>query len=208
MVLNIVWNFGIGQKLHFESISMCDTVFGCTSLCTLILCWLEKCGKISANIMDGDDDNNHSETAQVEKSCFSYGFRPIYYFSRAIGLMPYTVIYNLNGEIQEHRFHIRDALWLLSSFCLYLSVILHVFRDMKLPQDPNSTMYIFILGNARIIHFTVKRDCFFWKEQVCQEELDAVVIVQIASIHVTIHSFESVIFESLIQKRILLVKIR
>lgn len=124
----------------------------------LLLCWLEKWGKISANIMDGD--NNHSETVQVEKSCFSYGFRPIHYFSRAIGLMPYTVVYNLNGEIQEHRFHIRDGLWLLSSICLYLLVILHVFRDMKLPQDPNSTMYIYILGNAEIIHFPSKRSCF------------------------------------------------
>lgn len=94
-----------------------------------------------------DDNNKQSEKVQVEKICFSYGFRPIYYFSRVIGLMPYSMVYNLNGEIQDHRIYIRDGLWLVTSISLYISVILHVFRDMKLPQDPNSTLYIFILGN-------------------------------------------------------------
>lgn len=95
-----------------------------------------------------DENIKQSEKAQVENVCFSYGFQPIYYFSRAIGLMPYSVVYNnSNGEIQAHRIYIRDGLWLVVSLCVYISVILHVFRDMKLPQDPNSTLYIFVLGN-------------------------------------------------------------
>lgn len=103
-----------------------------------------------------DDENNHSEKVQVEHGCFSYGFRPIYYFSRVIGLMPYSMVHNKNGEIQEHRIYYRDGLWILTSISLYISVILHVFRDMKLPKDPNSTLYIFILGNAQLQNFQKK----------------------------------------------------
>lgn len=145
-----------------------------------------------------DDDNNQSNAVQVEKSCFSYGFRPIYYFSRALGLMPYSVIYNLNGEIQEHRFHIGDGLWLLSSSCLYIVVIVHVCRDMKLPEEPNSTMYIFILGNDEIISFNFRTQlCFHIKKS----RIDPIYINS-ADMRIWNHCnsevrFESVLFEPL-----------
>lgn len=94
-----------------------------------------------------NENNKLSQKVQAERICFSYGFQPIYYFSRVIGLMPYSLVYNSNGEIQEHRIYIRDGLWLATSIFVYSSVILHVFRDMKLPEDSNSTLYIFVLGN-------------------------------------------------------------
>lgn len=58
---------------------------------------------------------------------FVYCFRPVYYFSRIFGFMPFTVIYDSNGTIQGPKIRVFDILWLiLSMFVQILSPILYI----------------------------------------------------------------------------------
>lgn len=55
-----------------------------------------------------------------QKLNFTNAFRPIYYFSRVFGYMPFKFIYDSNGEVQKPRFTAPDILWFLVTFCALL----------------------------------------------------------------------------------------
>lgn len=44
---------------------------------------------------------------------FAYNFRPVYYFSRVYGLMPFTITYNSCGTINGLKIKIFDILWFI-----------------------------------------------------------------------------------------------
>lgn len=51
-------------------------------------------------------------TTNVSKKIdFAYNFRPNYYISRVFGLMPFTIAYDLNGDIQGAKFTKFDRLY-------------------------------------------------------------------------------------------------
>lgn len=64
-------------------------------------------------------DENH----QPKKLHFAFSFRPIYYFMRSFGRMPFTVIYDSNGAAQETRVTPVDIIWFLIALSLYLLAI-------------------------------------------------------------------------------------
>lgn len=78
---------------------------------------------------------------------FSYGIRPIYYFSRAIGLMPYTIIRNPTSQVYESRVRLFDALWFAISIFFYIMMAISSYYNMKMPHDSNLSSYILILGD-------------------------------------------------------------
>lgn len=51
---------------------------------------------------------------------WSFAFRPIYYFLRVYGFMPFTIVYDSIGEAQKTKVTLRDILWFLVSLCVYL----------------------------------------------------------------------------------------
>lgn len=53
------------------------------------------------------------------KNEFAQNFRVIYIVSRVLGLMPFTVAYNMNGEIEKPTVTKLDVLWFLTSICVY-----------------------------------------------------------------------------------------
>lgn len=53
---------------------------------------------------------------------FAYGFRPIYYSSRAFGLMPFTLVYNSNGTIDGQKIKVVDIIWFIISISINLFV--------------------------------------------------------------------------------------
>lgn len=57
---------------------------------------------------------------------FVYCIRPVYYFSRICGFMPYTVIHDLNCKIQRPKIRVYDLIWfILSIFCQILSLVFY-----------------------------------------------------------------------------------
>lgn len=68
----------------------------------------------------------HSEAAEsvakLKKYNFLYSFRPIYYLSRTVGLMPFSFTYNSIGVVQSARISRLDCLWMVIS----------IFVDLRL----------------------------------------------------------------------------
>lgn len=73
----------------------------------------------------------HGIEAPVRRLNFAYGFRPIYYFSRVCGLMPFSITYDSNGEIQKARVRVFDGLWFVISMCLYLLALHISFQETR-----------------------------------------------------------------------------
>lgn len=76
---------------------------------------------------------------------FIYTFRPIYYISRASGMMPFSILCDSKGEIQKPRINKCDVLWLIISLCLYLSSAYLFFQNMRLSFDLHTN--IMLLGD-------------------------------------------------------------
>lgn len=54
------------------------------------------------------------------KNNFAYTIRPICYISRIVGLFPFTIIHDLNGDVQEARVTLLDFLWFkISIVCIF-----------------------------------------------------------------------------------------
>lgn len=69
---------------------------------------------------------------------FQYSFRPIYYYSRVVGLWPFTIVHDSNGSIEKTRVRFVDALYLFISICSYLMAIFFTFTKLK----PNAASYV------------------------------------------------------------------
>lgn len=64
-----------------------------------------------------------------KKLDFVHCFRPVYYFSRIFGYMPFTFIYDSNGTIQELKVRVLDILWLILSIFIHIFIAIIYFRN-------------------------------------------------------------------------------
>lgn len=84
---------------------------------------------------------------QMRKLNFTYSFRPIYYFSRALGLMPFSIEYDSNGVAQEPKLSKLDCLWAIISISIYSSLVYQVCSYVKIPENPSEISYFEVLSN-------------------------------------------------------------
>lgn len=80
-------------------------------------------------------------TSMMSQS-FAYGFRPIYYFARVAGQMPFTITHQPNSSIVKVNFHKRDFIWLVLSMCIqiYLSYLaIQMVRSTVHDQSKSET---------------------------------------------------------------------
>lgn len=81
---------------------------------------------------------NHDETnanvAQSKTFNFMDSFRPVYYVSRIFGLMPFSIICDINGEIQQSKITKFDGLWFVFSMCFHslMAFFVQGFIETKL----------------------------------------------------------------------------
>lgn len=90
------------------------------------------------------------KVSNANKPNFSYSIRPMYYFSRAFGLFPFTMIYDTNGDVQGAHVTLFDILWFFISIFLYLLMAFYCYMNMDLPQNPNDS-YILNLGDYALL---------------------------------------------------------
>lgn len=57
---------------------------------------------------------------RASKIDFAHSISPLYYFSRAIGFLPYSIVFNSNNEIIKCRVSVLDLLWFVISIVFYL----------------------------------------------------------------------------------------
>ena len=87
---------------------------------------------------------------------FQLEFQSVYFFSRCIGLWPFTIIYHSDGSIKGARIHLFDKLWFLISICLYLTALYYAFLNMKNQTAKNGhiSSFIFYLTQIPVLLFS------------------------------------------------------
>lgn len=91
-------------------------------------------------------------TAKVKKFDFVYCFRPVYYFSRMFGYMPFTIIFDSNGSIKGSKIRVLDISWFILSVFLYiLSTFMH-FRNIEYPKN---TSFVLIGGDFLLLKLSL-----------------------------------------------------
>lgn len=84
-----------------------------------------------------------------KETSFEYSIRPIYYFSRVFGSLPFSVVRGSDGRIQGPRVNTIDLLWFIVSICWYLALAIAVYRNPLLPQGSNAS--ILMLGDNLMV---------------------------------------------------------
>lgn len=95
---------------------------------------------------------NEINILNSEKYNFFYSFRPIYYFSRTFGLLPFTIEYDSNGIIQAAVIRSLDILWLIITILSYfLSSMLSLKLYNEYPKISNNTESLILIGGDNFI---------------------------------------------------------
>lgn len=68
------------------------------------------------------------KSSRLLDSSFFNAFKPIYHFSRAIGLMPYSIECDSKGIIQRSRVGKLDIAWFIVSLSIYMFAALASFK--------------------------------------------------------------------------------
>lgn len=80
---------------------------------------------------------------------FVYSFRPIYYYSRLLGLMPFSIIYDSNKEPQKPKVRVSDGLWFVVSICFYCMMAIVSYEARKHSRNSSKgSSYVLILGDS------------------------------------------------------------
>lgn len=89
---------------------------------------------------------------RIQKSDFTLTFQPIYYISRIIGLIPFSISFDLNGEPQRPKVGKFDSIWLIISISVYLYGAWSFIKKFESPSDPQESSYIIIyIDNAILV---------------------------------------------------------
>lgn len=87
----------------------------------------------------------------VGKLNFFYSFRPIYYFSRIFGFMPFTIVCDSTGTAREPAIRSLDIFWFIVSIFSYLLSAFVSFEFALFPQNPDYNESVILLGADYVI---------------------------------------------------------
>lgn len=73
--------------------------------------------------------------SKKSQSDFVYSYRPMYYFSRFFGLLPFSFVYDSNGHIQAPRIRIADGVWFVFTVVFYIVLAINSCQGIQIPKD-------------------------------------------------------------------------
>lgn len=79
-----------------------------------------------ANQPRGAQEKINDNEIHKDHPNFAYSFRPVYLFLRLFGLMPFSIIYNSNDEIQKCKITKFDGCWFVISLSMYLLMAIFI----------------------------------------------------------------------------------
>ena len=85
--------------------------------------------------------------AYARKFNFAHSFRPIYYFCRAFGLMPFKITYHSNGTIQGFEVGTIDIIWFIMSLTFNLILAFALLKHPQHMQDIRAMSIILVGGD-------------------------------------------------------------
>lgn len=84
---------------------------------------------------------------------FAYEFRPIHYFARVCGQMPFTITYHTKGGIVGVKMEKWDFIWIAITISIQISFICLAVEMLKSTSDPNAHTYNLYFGNLIVWFF-------------------------------------------------------
>lgn len=82
-------------------------------------------------------------TFHSKKLNFASSMWPIYYFCRIFGLLPFSVKFDTNGEVQRVRVSAFDVSWFAITICFYLILAVLYVQRIVIHQDPSASHILF-----------------------------------------------------------------
>lgn len=73
---------------------------------------------------------------------FVYSYRPMYYFSRFFGLLPFSFVYDSNGDLQAPRIRIVDSVWFVFTIVFYVMLAINSCQDVVIPKDAAPLIFL------------------------------------------------------------------
>lgn len=96
--------------------------------------------------------NNIDQQGPWLKDSFAHCVRPIYIISRVFGLMPFSITFHPNGEVQKSNVSKFNILWFVSALCL---LFFGIFLTLRMPDEHSSDSKTFsiisVLGDTGIL---------------------------------------------------------
>lgn len=83
---------------------------------------------------------------KINQINFAYSFRPLCYFSRIFGLVPFKIIINVDGSVEKPRVSVGDGLWFVISICFYILLAIISYQNTIFPESLNIS-YLMIIGD-------------------------------------------------------------
>lgn len=81
---------------------------------------------------------------------FMHSFRPIYYVSRCFGLMPFSIVSDLNGMALNPNVCAVDILWFITSISLYTILTVITYKNMGFAKAA-SVPFVLIFADDMIL---------------------------------------------------------
>lgn len=89
---------------------------------------------------------------------FTHVFRPIYYFNRLCGHMPFSIVQSSTDQLHRPRVSIFDVLWFAISICAYMGLVIcicwYIKRALSIyPVKPILYLLAATINLLRLINF-------------------------------------------------------
>lgn len=96
--------------------------------------------------------------AYKRKFNFAYSFRPIYYFCRVFGLMPFKITYYSNGAIHGFEIGTFDILWFIISMAFNLVLAFWMVKNSQHVENLKNMSIILVGGDFILQVFSMVFD--------------------------------------------------
>lgn len=87
----------------------------------------------------------------LSKNDVIYSCRPIYLFSRILGLLPFSIGRDSNGEVQKSKLNVFDILWFVISISVYLFLAYYYTQTAQIGMNSNDSYFLSINDDIGII---------------------------------------------------------
>lgn len=107
------------------------------------------------------------KTAYIRKFNFAYTFRPVYYFCRVFGLMPFKITYYSNGTIHGFEIATFDIIWFIMSMAFNLILVYYMVDNSEHVENLKSMSIILVGGDFILQVFSMIFDIIFIIMDMC-----------------------------------------
>lgn len=91
------------------------------------------------------------QSDRAVKLSFEYCLRPIYFISRASGLLPFSITRDSNGTVHAPRINIFDFVFFIVSISWYLFLTFNSFRDIQIWPSLNKSHVLTVSNYSLLI---------------------------------------------------------